>query len=97
MSVMSFATPPFTSFEEFQRVMSTLGSEPEGQEARFVIEYEGGLRIVAVWQSRDHAERFQRERLGKALAEAIGEPSGRPEVLWYEVLESHVATTALTA
>lgn len=92
MSVMSFATPPFADQEGVARVVAALGGEPAGLLARFVIKYEDGIRVVGVWESLEHGQRFQRDQLGPALARAMGEPTGTPRLDWYDVLSTYIAT-----
>lgn len=94
MSVMSFATPPFADKESVQRVVAALGGEPDGLQARYVTSHEGGIRIIAVWESMEHVQRFQKEKLGPALAQAMGEPTGTPDLETCEVLSSYVAQPA---
>jgi hypothetical protein len=38
-----------------------------------------GIRVVAVWESKQHADRFLEDRLAPALTSAFDEPEGRPE------------------
>ena len=96
MSIMSFATPPFTDKEGVDRVVAALGGQPEGLQARFVISYEGGIRVVAVWESLEHFQRFGKEKLGPALAQVMGEPTGTPKFESYDVLSSYIPTPATT-
>jgi hypothetical protein len=56
---------------------------PEGLMSHVAAEIEGGLRIVDVWESSEHFDRFVEEKLGPALgliegAEAISPP--QPQV-----------------
>jgi hypothetical protein len=52
---------------------------------------DGKLRIVGVWESKEHADRFLAETLGPLLAKALGsEPVGRPEVIGIDVVHSYV-------
>ena len=52
---------------------------------------DGKLRIVGVWESKEHADRFFAERLGPVLAEALGSESvGKPEVIGIDVAHSYV-------
>jgi hypothetical protein len=37
-----------------------------------------GIRVVAVWESKQHADRFLEDRLAPALTSAFDEPEGRP-------------------
>ena len=90
MQWIGVATPPFESIEKFDAVMSQIGEEPEGLEARYVGTTSGQLRVVTVWESKAHADRFFAERLGPALAKALGpEPVGTPQIVGIEVARSY--------
>ncbi|TDU91250.1 hypothetical protein EV138_4852 [Kribbella voronezhensis] len=90
MQWIAVATPPFSSIEQFDQVMSTLGQEPEGLEARYVGSAGDGIRVVTLWESREHADRFFAERLGPVLAKVLGpDPAGKPEVLGLEVARAY--------
>ena len=92
MQWMTVATPPFGSVEQFDKVREAQGGEPDGLQARYVGRSEDGkVRIVTLWQSKAHADRFFTETLGPALATALGpEPVGTPEVYGIEVARSYV-------
>jgi hypothetical protein len=47
--------------------------------------------VVAVWESKQHADRFLEERLAPALTSAFDEPQGRAEVLQGVVANSYTA------
>jgi hypothetical protein len=52
---------------------------------------DGKLRIVALWESKEHADRFFTDPLGPILAKALGPESvGRPEVIGIDVARSYV-------
>jgi hypothetical protein len=91
MKWITVATPPFRSIEQFDAVLAKLGGNPDGLEQRYVGTAEdGSIRVVSLWESREHAERFRSERLGPALAAALGpEPAGVPEFLGIEVQRSY--------
>lgn len=90
MQWITVATPPFDSVEQFDKVHAQQGGEPDGLEARYVGTVDGTVRIITVWQSKAHAERFFTDVLGPALARALGpEPVGAPEVLGIEVARSY--------
>jgi hypothetical protein len=87
---ITVATPPFRSVEQFDQVMRHVGEEPEGLEARYVGTSEDGLRVVTLWESKAHADRFFADRLGPALAKVLGpEPAGKPTVLGVEVARTY--------
>ena len=86
MQWIAVATPPFTSIDQFDKVMENVGAEPDGLHARYVGTSDDGLRVVTLWESKAHADRFMAERLGPALAKALGpEPAGAPTVLGFDV------------
>ena len=92
MSYLTIAKPAFGTLEGFQKIMSAQGigrGEPDGLQARYVADVGDGIRVVAVWESKQHAERFLEDRLAPALTTAFEEPQGRPEVLQGEVANSY--------
>ena len=92
MQWITVATPPFGSIEQFDTVLAHTGGEPAGLEARYVGRADDGkLRVVTLWESKAHAERFFAETLGPALAKALGpEPVGAPEAVGIDVARSYV-------
>ena len=91
MQWIAVVTPPFGSIEQFDAVLAQLGEEPDGLEARYVGTASGTLRVVTLWESKAHADRFFAERLGPALAKVLGpEPAGAPEVIGIDVVRSYV-------
>jgi len=91
MQWITIATPPF-GLEQFDKVRSQVDGEPDGLEARFVGSADDGkLRVITVWESKAHADRFFAETLGPALAKALGpEPVGMPETVGIEVARSYI-------
>ena len=90
-SWITIAKPPLTSVEQFKAVQAATPGEPDGLQARYVAAGDGEMRIVAVWESKAHADRFFAETLGPALARALGpEPLGKPEVIGLEVASEYV-------
>ncbi len=85
------ATPPFQSIERVGEVLTQLGGEPAGLEARYVGTAEDGKpRIVTLWESKAHADRFFTDDLGPALAKVLGpEPVGAPETTGISVARSY--------
>ena len=91
MQWITVGTPPY-GIEQYDQVLAQLEEEPTGLQARYVgTDDDGKLRIVGVWESKEHADRFFAERLGPLLAKALGsEPVGRPEVIGIDVAHSYV-------
>ena len=88
---ITVATPPFPSIEQFDQVVSNVGDEPAGMEARYVgTADDGTLRVISLWESKAHADRFFTEKLGPALAKVLGpEPVGAPSALGIDVARSY--------
>ena len=86
---ITVATPPFTSLEQADGVLAQLDGPPDGLQARYVgTADDGRLRIVALWASKDDADRFRTERLGPAIdatAREMGmDNSEGPKITAYE-------------
>lgn len=91
MQWIAVANPPFGSIEQFDTVMRQLGEEPEGLEARYVGSSDDGLRVVSLWESKEHADRFFAEKLGPAVARVLGpEPAGTPQVLGIDIARTYI-------
>jgi hypothetical protein len=91
MQWITVGTPPFR-IEQYDTVLAQLGEEPAGLQARYVgTDDDGKLRLVGVWESKEHADRFYAERLGPVLAKALGSESvDKPEVIGIDVADSYV-------
>ena len=90
MQWITVATAPFR-IEQYDKVLAQLGEEPAGLKERYVgTDNDGKLRIVGVWESKEHADRFFADRLGPAFAKVLGpEPAGRPEIVGIAVARSY--------
>jgi hypothetical protein len=88
---ITVATPPFRSIEQFDEVVAQFDDRPEGMQARYAGTAEdGSLRVISLWESKAHADRFMTERLAPALAAVLGpEPGGAPQALGLEVARSY--------
>ncbi len=91
MQWITVGTPP-QSLEQVDAVLAQLPGPPEGMEARYIARTEDGeLRIVTLWESKQHAERFFAEDLGPALARALGpEPAGTSRLVGLDVIRQYV-------
>lgn len=89
---IAVAKPSFDSLDEVDSVLSQLDGPPEGMEARYIGNAsDGGLRVVTLWSSQEQAERFFAEKLGPAMARALGpEPVGNAEILGIDVARTYV-------
>ncbi len=93
MQWITVAAPPFQSIEQFDKVTASVDeAPPEGMQSRYVgTSDDGKLRVVALWETKAHADRFFAETLGPAVARVLGpEPVGRPEMYGIDVARSFV-------
>jgi hypothetical protein len=90
MQWITVATPPFSSIEQFDAMLAEFGGNPDGLEARYVGTVDGTLRIVSLWESKAHADRFFTETLPPVLAKVLGpEPVGKAETVGIDVARSY--------
>ncbi|TWP53706.1 hypothetical protein FKR81_02820 [Lentzea tibetensis] len=92
MEWITIATPPFGELEKFDKMTSGVAA-PEGLVARYAgTTADGELQVIALWQSKQHADAFFSRILGPALAAVLGpEPQGSPKVVGVDVARSYVA------
>ncbi len=62
---------------------------PDGLLAHGSAEVDGRLRVVDVWESRPHYDRFVEERLGSAIGEVVGDRAEQPQVTETELHSFH--------
>jgi len=98
MTWITVATPPFGSIDKFDQVVAHVTQQPDGLEARYAGTIgDGTLRVVTLWESRAHADRFFAETLGPVLAKALGpEPSGPADVVGIDIARTFVREPAGT-
>lgn len=95
MQWITVAVPPVATVEQAEAVFAQVEPAPDGLVARYLGKANGKLRIVALWESKAHADRFFATTLGRALARALGpEPAGMPEVIGIDVVRSYVREPA---
>ncbi|MBW0094232.1 hypothetical protein I4I73_32580 [Pseudonocardia sp. KRD-184] len=91
---MSYVTvvddSPAGSIENLDRLMTEILPDPDGLAARYAGVVGGKLCIVAVWDSREHAETFMERDLGPGLRQLLGSaaPTTAPTSVGIEVEHS---------
>jgi hypothetical protein len=81
MAIVRILSPEAVTYEIYQQVSDKLDAEgglPEGLIIHTASEVDGKLKIVDVWESEEHAQRFGEQRLGPAIMEVAGEEVGGP-------------------
>jgi hypothetical protein len=82
---------PARTVENLDKLMTDILPAPDGLAARYAGMVDGKLCIIAIWDSREHAETFLTERLGPGLRQLFGEaPATRPRSLGIEVEHTYV-------
>ena len=73
------------NYDAIHQRLTASGDPPEG----FVLHTAGftgnGFRIFEVWETREHFERFMRDRLAPLIAEIATEDSREPQTTIYEL------------
>jgi hypothetical protein len=93
---MSYVTvvddSPAGTVENLDRLMTEILPDPDGLAARYAGTVDGRLCIVAVWDSREHAETFMKRDLGPGLRQLLGDaaPTSPPRSVGIEVEHSWV-------
>jgi len=91
MPHVTIVDSPASSLAQYEKVLAEIGHEPEGLAARYIGIDTDHVRIVAVWDTPEHAQQFFARDLGPALARALGpEPTGAPRVQHLNVERCYV-------
>jgi hypothetical protein len=89
MAIIRIVRPPMVTAETYDAVTASAGfdqSPPEGLLIHTAGEVDGQWQIVDVWESEEHAERFNTERLLPAIEAVMGgAPPGQPPTTVYEL------------
>lgn len=67
------------SVEDYDKVNEVLGKDvPDGMIAHVGIDLGGKMKVVDIWESAEDFAKFGQERLGPAVAEALGDGGAEP-------------------
>ena len=83
MAVVAIAVLPGGSQETYENVSTKVlsgGQLPEGCQVHVAGPVDEGWRIITVWDSPEHLQRFRNEKLLPALREAGAEDEMTPDV-----------------
>jgi hypothetical protein len=93
MSYITIAEPPADTVEEWKQVHALItrdGGEPDGLQSRYVGTVDGQVRLIAVWESKAHADKFSADRLRPTLVKAFGPEAPMPRAENFEVEDTYV-------
>jgi hypothetical protein len=90
MAVIRIQQPQLVDRETYDKVneqMDVDSTPPAGMLMHSAGEVDGVWQIVDVWESEQHAQRFDQERLAPAIAAVTGAaaPTGHPPTTVYEL------------
>jgi hypothetical protein len=96
MPIIRINTPPMLTSDIYDAVNAKAGVDekpPEGLLMHCAGEVDGTFQIVDVWESEEHAQRFDSERLGPAIEEVVfaanpeqaPPPGAMPSTIRYEL------------
>jgi hypothetical protein len=90
MAILRIVQPPMVTKETYDAVnahVSVHATPPEGLIMHSAGEVDGTWQIVDVWESEEHAQRFDSERLAPAIEAVVGAtpPAGPPRTTAYEL------------
>jgi hypothetical protein len=81
MAIIRIVRPPMVDAQTYDAVNAKLGVEqnlPEGLLMHCAGEVDGAWQIVDVWESAEHAQRFDQERLRPAIAAVSPDAPAEP-------------------
>ena len=76
-------------FDKLDAAIDVRGNRPDGLIFSLSGPIEGGWRVIDLWESRAHFDRFVAERVGPAMA-ASGEQATQPDIAEFSVHEYFV-------
>jgi hypothetical protein len=89
MAIIRIIRPPMLTAEVYDAVNAKAGvseNPPEGLLMHTAGEVDGQWQIVDVWESEEHARRFDEQRLAPAIEAVVGStPPGPPPRTVYEL------------
>ena len=90
MAIVRITTPREVTWEIYNAVQGRIEQDgpPDGLIVHTAVENNGRPKIIDVWESEEHADRFGQERLGPLFQEIAGaEVGGPPEPDQVEIFE----------
>ena len=89
MAVVLTMKIPFGSdvYDRVNEEMDTANNMPDGLISHYGAKTDGEMLIVDVWDSKEHFERFENERLMPAVEKVLGgaSPAAGPEPVFAEL------------
>ena len=82
---LGFETLTLADYDAVMEVLDVPGNWPDGLVAHASMEIDGKLVVHDAWESRAHWDAFVAERLGAAIAQALGDRAEQPQIIEREL------------
>jgi hypothetical protein len=80
MAIVRITSPREVTWDIYNQVQAKIESDgaPDGLIVHTAVDNDGRPKIIDLWESEEHANRFGQERLGPAMMEIAGDQVGGP-------------------
>jgi hypothetical protein len=80
MAIVRIVSPRQVTWDIYNQVQRKIDEEgpPDGLIVHTAVDNDGRPKIIDIWESEEHAQRFGEQRLGPAIMEIAGEQVGGP-------------------
>jgi hypothetical protein len=76
---LDFANLNLDDYDQVCEALNFPADWPDGLLAHGSADVDGRLRVVDIWESSGHLDRFVEQRLGPAIGQALGERAEEPQ------------------
>ncbi len=82
---LEFANLTLQDYDSVCEALNFPADWPEGLKAHASTEVDGRLRVMDMWESREHFDGFVQSRLQAAIGKALGDRAGAPEITEFQL------------
>jgi hypothetical protein len=82
---LEFSTLTLDDYDGICKALNFPSDWPEGLKAHASTEVDGRLRVMDMWESRQHFDRFVANRLQAAMGEAVGDRAEAPQITEFQL------------
>jgi hypothetical protein len=82
---LEFANLTLQDYDSICKALNFPAEWPDGLRVHASTEVDGRLRVMDMWESRQHFDRFVESRLQGAMAEAVGDRAEAPQITEFQL------------
>ena len=82
---LEFTNLTLQDYDSICKAMDFPTDWPDGLKVHASTEVDGRLRVMDMWESRQHFDRFVESRLQSAMGEAVGDRAEAPQITEFEL------------